>query len=64
MLLCGISLIIAFILINGVDYTGFSVLSKDYISTSDFLGVIVIFTSLALIVIGGWRLRKINKKQS
>ncbi|MCX6750878.1 MAG: hypothetical protein NTZ83_05450 [Candidatus Pacearchaeota archaeon] len=61
MLLSGIGLIIAFLLINGIDYTGFSVLSQDTISTSNVLGVIIIFTSLALIIIGGLRLRKIRK---
>jgi hypothetical protein len=63
MLLSGIGLIIGFILINGGDYTGFSVLSQDSISTSDFLGIIIIFTSLVLIIIGGLRLRKIRKTE-
>jgi hypothetical protein len=62
MLLSGIALIIGFILINGVDYTGFSVLSQDYFPTSSFLGVIIIFTSLILIIIGIIRIRNIEKR--
>lgn len=62
-LLSGVFLIIGFVAINGANYTGFSVLSKNSFSTPDFLGLVIIFTSLTLIIIGGIRLRKINEKR-
>lgn len=63
-LLSGIGLIIGFVLINGVDYTGLVTISKESMSTTNFLGIIVIFTSFSLILIGAWRIRKLSKSKN
>jgi hypothetical protein len=62
MFVSGMFLLILLTLINGINYTGFFTFNKVINPSSNFLGIILLFTSLALIIIGGLRLIKISKK--
>lgn len=61
MIVSGLILIFSFFILNGINYTGFLTLSKDSIATSNFLGVVVLFIAIVLILIGIIRIRKIEK---
>ena len=61
MVISGVVLAIGFLVIKGFEYTGFSVSSGDFMIFSDFLGLIIIFTSLTLMVLGVLGLRNQKK---
>jgi flagellar motility protein MotE (MotC chaperone) len=61
MIISGTFLFFAFILLNGINYTGFATLPKESLHPFSILNLLTVIVSFSFIAIGIFKLRKIRK---